>query len=82
MEHGFRPDDEKWAAQLERLAHHMRTHGLPPSTSAGTDAAERRLGYWLSTQRREERLRTLLPHRREQLDQAVPGWRTHHTMWA
>ncbi|MTD14693.1 hypothetical protein GIS00_12145 [Nakamurella sp. YIM 132087] len=82
MEHGFRPDDETWTAHLEHLAHHLRVRGLLPSTAVGTDVVERRLAYWLITQRREERMRTLLPHRREQLDQAVPGWRTHRPMWA
>ncbi|MTD17138.1 hypothetical protein GIS00_24695 [Nakamurella sp. YIM 132087] len=82
MEHGFRPDDQRWTSQLERLVQHVKVHGLPPSTSVGTSADERRLGYWLSTQRREERLGTLADDRRARLDEAVPTWRRHRPIWS
>ncbi len=63
----------KWMVSFGEFTRWVSAHGTWPSTIAA-DLAEKRLGQWLSGQRKAARKGTMEAGRRERLDADTPGW--------
>lgn len=72
------PSEIQWAARLDETKAFATSHGRLPRQKADS-AEERRLGNWLTTQRRKaDGTRGFTPHTEEQaaaLNTELPGWR-------
>ncbi|WP_407666937.1 helicase associated domain-containing protein [Nakamurella alba] len=65
-----------WEQRLAELVQFAADAGRWPRATGKAPIAERRLGQWLTTQRRELRGCALTEHRRRRLDQQLPQWHT------
>ncbi|WP_196073485.1 helicase associated domain-containing protein [Nakamurella alba] len=71
---GYQPDDDRWARYLQDLVEFVAGQQRWPRPTGGATTEERRLGQWLSTQRRELGIGALSRQRKLELDRQLPGW--------
>jgi hypothetical protein len=64
---------DAWAARVREIEHFVGEHGHRPRPQGATPE-ERRMGFWLTRQRRAKREGHLSPEAEALLSEGLPGW--------
>jgi hypothetical protein len=72
-------DEARWHQRLAELMYYMAAGNDWPRHKKTDNDQERTLGMWLHIQRMKHRAGDLEPEKEEQMNSALPGWRTGRT---